>query len=443
MQLLLDALQNDALLLVCLLAGCLLVGSRLERRTHFALRWALILLLQIACSMAENKLQEGLSRTAGSLAMEIAMMSRYIVIFLLFALGVLLCWHASVYTALFCTTVSYCIQNIAERTVEIIRVLQPEMPTWADRLLLAAVMAAALYGFARLFVWNDRAGLYDNYERLDSRMLVLCAVAVTGLNIVLDMLVRGEVNQAGSTRLEILACIISAAISLMALIISMSQIREAKAQRQKEIAGQMLEADRRRYEQEKITRDAINIKCHDIRHQIAALGDVGYRKELESIGELIDVYDCRIATDNAALDVVLSGKAMACAANHITLTCVADGRRMSFMEEADIYALFGNILDNAMEAAGELAQEEKRIISLTVRNERDFLIIEEENYYKGELAFENGLPQTQKSDRTSHGFGMRSIRLLAEKYGGDLKIRAQDGIYTISLLFPLKEETAA
>ena len=134
---------------------------------------------------------------------------------------------------------------------------------------------------------------------------------------------------------------------------------------------------------------------------------------------------------------------MACAANHITFTCVADGRRMGFMEEADIYALFGNILDNAMEAAGELAQEEKRIISLTVRNERDFLIIEEENYYKGELAFENGLPQTQKADRTSHGFGMRSIRLLAEEYGGDLKIRTQDGIYTISLLFPLKEETAA
>jgi len=188
------------------------------------------------------------------------------------------------------------------------------------------------------------------------------------------------------------------------------------------------------------TVEAINLRCHDIKHQIAALGDAGRQKELREIERLVNIYDCGLKTECAALDLVLSNKSLMCLGKRIELTCVADGRRLGFMEDADIYALFGNILDNAIEAVEQLEDGERRLISLNVRARDHFLIVSEENYYGGELVMEQGLPMTTKSDKRFHGFGMQSIRMLTEKYGGDLRLRASGGIYRLSILFPVSEK---
>ena len=107
------------------------------------------------------------------------------------------------------------------------------------------------------------------------------------------------------------------------------------------------------------------------------------------------------------------------------------------MEDADVYALFGNILDNAMEAVERLDEPDKRLISLTVRAQDHFLIVSQENYYDGVLELDHGLPVTTKADKRFHGFGMQSIKMLTEKYGGDLRLQTSGGIYRLSILFPI------
>jgi len=134
---------------------------------------------------------------------------------------------------------------------------------------------------------------------------------------------------------------------------------------------------------------------------------------------------------------VLSGKMLACKNLGITMTCMADGRRMGFMEDSDIYALFGNIVDNAIEAVSSVPQADEKLISLTVATQGELLRIEEENYFSGKLIFEEGLPVTAKGDQTHHGFGTRSIRMLAEKYGGDFKISIQDNVFSLSIILPI------
>ncbi|MEE0103839.1 MAG: ATP-binding protein [Christensenellales bacterium] len=135
--------------------------------------------------------------------------------------------------------------------------------------------------------------------------------------------------------------------------------------------------------------------------------------------------------------MALSGKMQACTNLGITMTCLADGRRIGFMEDSDIYALFGNILDNAIEATKTVTEEEKRIISLTIGTTGDLLLIDSQNYYAGEIRFVDGLPQTSKENKEYHGFGTRSIRTLTEKYGGDLKISAENGIFRLSIMLPI------
>ena len=70
-------------------------------------------------------------------------------------------------------------------------------------------------------------------------------------------------------------------------------------------------------------------------------GLAAYQEELKKIGQLVNIYDAAPHTQNAALDVALSGKMLACTNLGITMTCLADGRRIGFMEGSGLYVAAG------------------------------------------------------------------------------------------------------
>ena len=105
-----------------------------------------------------------------------------------------------------------------------------------------------------------------------------------------------------------------------------------------------------------------------------------------------------------------------------------------------MYALFGNILDNAIEAVSQIADPERRVISLSVRMRAGCLIIEEENFFEGEIRFDDGLPITSKEDKNYHGFGMQSIRMLTERYEGDIQLESDQGIFKLSIMLPVPKK---
>lgn len=153
----------------------------------------------------------------------------------------------------------------------------------------------------------------------------------------------------------------------------------------------------------------------------------------------IRIYDSIFRTGNEAMDVLLTEKSLYCSANAVTLTCMVDGNALDFMEASDLYALFSNILDNAIESAVKLDDPGRRTISLTVRTIGKLLICEEQNYYAGELTMRDGLPVTTKSDTRFHGFGMRSIAYQVRKYQGELRITGKDGVFSMTVILPLPE----
>ena len=69
---------------------------------------------------------------------------------------------------------------------------------------------------------------------------------------------------------------------------------------------------------------------------------------------MISIYDSMLKTGNEALDVIFAEKSLVCRKNDIKLNCMIDGAKLSFMENTDIYALFGNLMDNAIEAIEKL-----------------------------------------------------------------------------------------
>lgn len=197
----------------------------------------------------------------------------------------------------------------------------------------------------------------------------------------------------------------------------------------------------KQYQMTSETIDSINRKCHDLKHQIRAIKDMtDEQKKIEFLDEIendIMIYDTALSTGNKALDTVLMEKGLFCKTHGIQWSCMADGAKLDFMKLEDIYAIFGNALENAVSAVLNLEDAGKRVISVKIISQGSLIMIQIQNYYEGSLKFEDGLPlTTNKSSRKDHGYGMKSIRYTAEKYGGTITVMTEEEIFTLQILFP-------
>ena len=122
-------------------------------------------------------------------------------------------------------------------------------------------------------------------------------------------------------------------------------------------------------------------------------------------------------------------------AHDIKLSYMVNPKALEFMDSVDVYSLIGNIIDNSIEAVMRLDEKNKRVITLNISDKNGIVTLSSNNYYSGSLEMRDGLPVTVKSDKTSHGFGMRSIKSIVEKYKGDMNISAEDNIFILTITF--------
>lgn len=217
--------------------------------------------------------------------------------------------------------------------------------------------------------------------------------------------------------------------------------RQSRLSQQLEIADQLIHQQEKQYRLSNETIQTINIKCHDLKHQIAALrqsmNDPLSQNALAEIESATQIYDSSVKTGNPALDTILTEKRLLCENKNIQLTCMVDANGLSSISDPDLYAIFGNLLDNAIEGVLELTEPKKRVISLTVFTKGNLLVIHIENYFDHPIELKDGLPVTTKEDTRFHGFGMKSLRVLAERYGGVLTVDPSDDIFNVDMIFPL------
>jgi len=184
--------------------------------------------------------------------------------------------------------------------------------------------------------------------------------------------------------------------------------------------------------------NTINIKYHDLKHIISKIQDTEeIRPLILQVSQSMNDYACVFSTGNDTLDMILTEQMLKYKQSGIEFTCIADGKALSFMDSLDIISLFANALDNAYEAVLPL-DEKQREIYLSIKTAVGSVSICVENPYQSQIIMQDGLPQTIKSDKRYHGFGMQSIRSTVEKHHGDLTVSAQDGWFKLSVLIPLQ-----
>ena len=203
-----------------------------------------------------------------------------------------------------------------------------------------------------------------------------------------------------------------------------------------------LEQEAKYYEMAQANMELINIKCHDLKHHISALKSMNdseeRNSEIEELKNTVMFYDNYAKTGNDALDCVLTEKGLYCNKMNVQFTYMADGGGLKKMRYMDIYALFGNALDNAIENVLKIPDPDRRIVGLKVFQKGGLVNIQVENYCEQKPTMIGDLPLTDKADKVNHGFGIKSIRYIAHKYGGHFTINVTDKTFCLLVTLPVE-----
>lgn len=424
-----DVLGNLSLIL-----GTWIIACQMPKRKPFAARLALILCVICVLRYTYFYITKPYMLTFFANAGLVMNTLGFILLILMIVGATAFLFECGFWPALFCGGVSYCIQHIGQRLYRLMSLILLAGAAEPLHILAYVSVMAACMGLVCLLVRK----MHIDKIVVDNKKLLLAVLAVVFTAIALDLVFLRALKTGGEL-LQI--CFTSYSVMTSALIVwlMLGMVSSKKVELELDTIKSVLKSEQEQYYYEKSLIDTINIKCHDLRHQIALLecsAEDPVRRELgDELRAAVNAYDSSFHTGNIALDVVLTRESFNCGGKNISMTCIADGKRLEFISEADIYSLFGNILDNAIEAADKVPDPDKRIISLHITQEGYFVHIYAENYFTDKLTFIDGLPQSTKGDSLYHGFGMRSIKMLVQKYGGSLKVYTKEDRFVLDIMF--------
>ncbi len=171
---------------------------------------------------------------------------------------------------------------------------------------------------------------------------------------------------------------------------------------------------------------AINAKLfHDFHNHIGVLRQllihgrtdeaVQYLDELQTpVQEMTDT----VWTGDETADYLINSKAVTAGENGIEYQVQAEFPRHTNLKSADLCAILGNLLDNALEAAKQIPAPEQKFIRLTIRRINQMLVIKVENSFYTPPVKQDGMLKTSKAGNGLHGWGLKSAQTAAEKYDG-------------------------
>lgn len=423
-------------LLICAVVFCM----KLPRRNKFILRLIITILAYFALSVIFSAvLIINVEDPAVHCVLQIIY---FTLLWLTLTSGIFLCFQVGMTGAVITAIGTYAAQHLSYSLYTLFYFIITRSASgilmYFEPLFCIPVSAAVWFVLLRN---NDNS---QNIEMRDYRLLPLAAFTFFScitLNTAAVYFKQEEIFSAlvwGVCRPYGVLC------SIFLLMILFGFLREHSLQHEKDMMEVLLRYEK---EQHKIRTESvalINMKCHDLKHQLRLLRNADDKKAYDELyGEVTAVidgfYGTNIKTGNDTLDLVLAEQIMRCNKLGISLDCSADGEGLGFMKSADISALFGNILDNAVEAVRE-QPEECKFISLTVKQSAGTVFVHAENYC-GEVKFSGGMPVTDKPDKRYHGFGVKSIFHIADHYGGIAKVYVKDGKFNLDILFLLGEIT--
>lgn len=179
---------------------------------------------------------------------------------------------------------------------------------------------------------------------------------------------------------------------------------------------------------------------HNHMQAIKALLSMGKKDELsdylDNLEKDLDSIDIAIRTGNVGLDAILSSKVSIARKNNIEVNCTAKVPDELKITDVHLCAIVGNLLDNAIEACEKITEgSEPRFIRIYIGLFKSQLYISVSNSTCEK--HRRRLSELVTSKLGEHGFGLRRIDKLAEKYDGFVNRKNEPGIFATEVMLPL------
>lgn len=179
---------------------------------------------------------------------------------------------------------------------------------------------------------------------------------------------------------------------------------------------------------------------HDMRNHLSVIGSFFQNEDTEQaksyFQKLSDEFTVtnRVFCQNSIVNAVINGKYNLAVQNHIDCFFNIDIGELLGIDDVSICSLFANTLDNAIEANLKIPDLSRRSLSVKARYYHGFFSYEISNARENEIITKNGRFITEKPDKKSHGFGLRNVRNIIDKYNGNMDISYTDTSFTITIL---------
>lgn len=322
------------------------------------------------------------------------------------------------------------------------RVLFERIREWLPLYILGSVFAAAPILIPVYFIFRKPLRACNGRLLEDSKYIFYGLIGMFLAMIVCLFFYQGAFEYRISI-FDQMAWLSGVVLCIFFLLVQYCVIRAIIRTRETAVLENMLRGSERYYELTKEHIAIINRKCHDLKHQLKALERAADNERTEYIKEARDsvmFYRHLVYTDNEALNTILAEKGLFCQEKDIDFRCAVDDVDLSFIRLPDLYALLGNAIDNAIEYVQSQKGPDMRIINLRIDQKDLFVGIQVINPYIGSILPSDELPRTNKPNPQDHGFGLKSIRYLAEKYGGAMEYSTMGNQFTLQILLPLSKQ---
>ena len=336
---------------------------------------------------------------------------------------------------LFYGSASYTMQHLMKRILFLICSLF-NIPVHSTGYSIAGlVLLIIAFGvYYLVFVRRIKAG-----EHINSKNIPIISISAVTVFLYCFLSSYDDQYSSGNISLRITTMM----TDILILVLLFGLFEQSKAKKEKEDMTRMLHEKEEDMILSKKNIEMINMKTHDLKHQIDALRNmetINKDKRLDEIENEINFYDNVVHTKNEVINIVVTKKSLYCQKHGIKINYYLDDEDISFIDDVDLYTMLGNILDNAIEALLKVPDKEKRIIYFKVLKKKGLLSITEENYTSQQLVFQNGFPITSKTDKAYHGIGLMSIDFLTKKYHGNMTLECKDDMFHLCILIPIKEK---
>ena len=205
-----------------------------------------------------------------------------------------------------------------------------------------------------------------------------------------------------------------------------------------EIGLMEIQIDEQRKYNELIARneDVLKKQRHDLHHHLIAIRELAENGN-EKLSDYLDTLSKNIPTahisycENKAVSAILSHYAEICRGEQIEFHAkLIVPEMIKTPLNSDLAIIFGNLLENAIEACMKI-DKEKRFIRIGSDISYDMLIITMDNSYDGKILSVDGRFRSTK--REGFGIGLSSVQSVVRKYCGDAKFEDKDGYFQSSV----------